>query len=78
MDNKIVIYTRESCGYCIKIKEWMNNNGINYNEVPVSEIKDPILLKEIKGVPYTIITINREKHIIMGFNVAKLSEILLS
>lgn len=74
---KIKIYTSPSCGFCFKIKNWMKNNNLEFEEVPINDVKDPVLQKEITGLPYTVITDEDKMNVVIGFNQKKLSEILL-
>ncbi len=43
--NTILIYTTNSCPYCIKAKQLLDNKGINYTEHRID--KNPELLDEV-------------------------------
>jgi glutaredoxin 3 len=47
MDTKIVIYTKPTCPYCIKAKDFFKDTGIKYEEIDVSS-NDPLRQKLIE------------------------------
>lgn len=57
---------------CTRIKEWMRNNQVQFEEVDVSSMSDLELKSQIKGVPYTVIQNGAEKVVVLGLNVEKL------
>ncbi|MBO3284978.1 hypothetical protein A7311_04515 [Paenibacillus polymyxa] len=77
MLNEVLIYTKSNCKFCQKIKEWMEDNKINFTDIDITNINDLKLLREIKGVPYTIIKRSGKETVICGFNPNKLRETLL-
>tara|TARA_B100001094_G_C18119373_1_gene765950 strand:+ start:1120 stop:1356 length:237 start_codon:yes stop_codon:yes gene_type:complete len=34
---KIIIYSKNLCGYCTMAKTWLNNKGIQYEEISIEE-----------------------------------------
>lgn len=73
---KIIIYTKIGCVYCQKIKDWMNEKQLPYEEIDISKVNDSILLQEIKGVPYTIIKMQDQDIKVLGFNQTRLLEVI--
>lgn len=69
MKRDITVYSKSSCVHCRSMKEWLKENQIEYTETDVSDISDSTLLREIKGVPYTIIK-QRDgtENVVIGFN----------
>ncbi|MNW69294.1 hypothetical protein D3C74_482700 [compost metagenome] len=55
----------------------MEDNKINFTDIDITNINDLKLLREIKGVPYTIIKRSGKETVICGFNPNKLRETLL-
>lgn len=58
----IEIYSKENCGYCIKLKELMNYHGIEYIEKSLSdgkhtkeEIQERVPDKKINVVPQVFV-----------------------
>ena len=72
----VTIYTTSTCGYCKMAKEFFKTNKIEYKEVNVEQ--DPNAAQEVitksgqMGVP----VIDVDGQIIVGFDQAKLSELL--
>ncbi|GAA0836818.1 glutaredoxin domain-containing protein [Paenibacillus glucanolyticus] len=77
MEMKVTVYTRQGCVYCMRIKEWMRNNQLQFEEVDVSSMTDLELKSQIKGVPYTVIQNGADKEVVLGFNEEKLTRIFL-
>jgi glutaredoxin-like YruB-family protein len=59
MSEQIEVFTTPTCPYCTKIKEWLEENGYDYQEHNVAENKEKA--KEMiektgqRGVPQTFI-----------------------
>lgn len=73
---KVVIYTSDTCGYCHKAKDFLEENSIDYEERNVtssSEYRKELMEKGFMGVP--IIMVDDET--IQGFDKARLEELLL-
>lgn len=72
----VTIYTKQRCPYCLKTKELLQKNGVNFKEVDV--IEDEFAWKEMVkksgqlGVP--VILINDE--IIIGYDEPQLRKVL--
>ena len=70
-----IIYTSPSCGWCHKLKEFLDQNKIKYTEKDVSDqenAKEMIDKSKQTGTPTTII----DNQIIVGFDEEKLKEAL--
>ncbi|NBI05853.1 glutaredoxin 3 [Senegalia massiliensis] len=46
MSNNVTIYTFSTCPYCIRAKRLMNNKGVKYEEIEISNNKEK--LEELK------------------------------
>ncbi|SCG82452.1 glutaredoxin [Proteiniborus sp. DW1] len=73
--SNVIIYSSNSCGYCVLAKEYLQEKGVNYEEKNIST--DPSARKELMqkgymGVP--VIIVNGEE--IVGFDKARLEELL--
>lgn len=72
----IIIYTKEDCPYCLKTKELLQRNGVNFREIDV--IEDEFAWKEMVkksgqlGVP--VILVNDQ--IIIGYDENQLRKVL--
>jgi glutaredoxin-like YruB-family protein len=73
---KVKVYSTQTCPWCYKLKDWLKENKIKFEDIDVS--KDNKAAQEMikksgqMGVPVTEIG----NEIIMGFNVEKLKKIL--
>jgi len=76
VDKEVIIYTTPTCPYCHRAKEYLSQKGIAYLEYDVAQERDKA--KEMiqksgqMGVP--VITVGDE--VMVGFNQAKLEELL--
>ncbi|MGY0431649.1 glutaredoxin family protein [Bacillus rugosus] len=81
MKPNIIVFTAANCIFCKKQKEWLDKHSFEYLEkkVEVEKHKRELLERKVLGVPFTIITFEREpKEItVAGFNVNKLESLLL-
>ena len=48
MSKKVVVYTFETCPFCIKAKRLLNNKGVEFKEVDITN--DSNKLKELKSI----------------------------
>lgn len=77
---KVKIYTTPTCGYCDMAKDWFEEKKIEYEEIDVA--KDPKAGEEMvkisgqMGVPVIVVTENKDKEVIIGFDQGKLEELL--
>jgi glutaredoxin-like YruB-family protein len=73
---KVKLYITPTCAFCPMVKNFLEENGIKYEEVDISE--DSSGLEEMKeksgqiSVPVTII----DDNVVIGFNKEKLSKFL--
>lgn len=73
---KVKVYSTPFCPWCERLKEWLKQNLINFEEVDVSEdeeaAQEMIEKSGQMGVPVT--EINNE--IVVGFDIKRLKELL--
>lgn len=76
-DKSIIVYSTPTWPFCKKVKEYLSENKIPFQEKNVAVDRDAAeeMIEKTKqlGVPVTIID---DKDIIIGFNQAKLDELL--
>ncbi len=75
MAKDVIIYTSNTCSYCVAAKEYLKENGISYTEKNIQQ--DPAARKELMsmghmGVPVLII----DGEEVVGFNKPKIDELL--
>lgn len=76
---KVIIYSQETCPPCHAEKLWFKENGIEFEERDIR--KNDQYLHELIGLgaaatPATVIQDGDRKEVILGFDQAKLAEIL--
>jgi len=73
---KVVIYSTETCIWCLKTKEFFKKNNIKYTEKDIGKDKknaeEMIKISGQSGTP----VIQIEDEIVLGFNEGKLKELL--
>ncbi len=75
---KITVYTTNTCTYCVMVKRWLDNKGINYQTVNLDE--QPDKQKEIYEksgaltVPVTLVEKeDASEEVVIGFNLPRLA-----
>lgn len=73
---KITIYTTPTCVYCKMTKAFFKEHNVTYEEKDVA--RDPILAEEMvkKSGQMAVPVIDIDGQIVVGFDKAKLSELL--
>ena len=68
MQKKIVIYTRPTCGYCVRAKILMNDKGLEFHEINLQ--REPKRRAEMieRSNHYTVPQIFIGEHAIGGFD----------
>lgn len=73
---KVIVYSSPSCPWCEKLKEWLHEHRIKFEEIDVSKdierAREMIKKSGQIGVPVTEI----DGKIIIGFDLAKLKRAL--
>ena len=76
MVNPVKVYSTQSCPWCVKVKDFLKQNNVKYQDVNVGEDQEAAQEMVEKsgqmGVPVTEIG----KEIIIGFDVPKLKKAL--
>lgn len=78
MNKSVTIYSTPSCGYCKAAKEYMTENGIEFNDINVEadqdKAKEMIEKSGQMGVPVIVIGEGDEERLIIGFDQQRLAE----
>ena len=76
-DKKVIVYSTPTWPWCTRVKEYLSQKGIHYEEHDVAADRDAAkeMIEKSKqmAVPVTIID---DKDIVVGFNPKKLDELL--
>ena len=77
---EIKVYSTSACPWCVRAKDFLKANNIEFKEIDVGADKEAaqemIEKSGQMGVPVIIIADDGEETIIVGFNEAKLKELL--
>ncbi len=73
---KVSIYSTPACQYCHLAKDFFKQNGVDFEEfdVMVDEVKRAEMIEKSGQMGVPVITIDEE--VIIGFDEAKLKELL--
>ena len=76
-DRKAVVYSTPTCPWCKRAKEYLSQKGVAYEERDVASDKDAAMemVEKSKQMAVPVIIID-DKDIVVGFNQAKLDELL--
>ncbi|NQT91094.1 MAG: glutathione S-transferase N-terminal domain-containing protein [Candidatus Omnitrophica bacterium] len=76
MDKKVTVYGTPTCPYCVKVKQFLKDNSVEFEDIDVAE--DPSRAEEIlqksgqMGVP--VLEIGEE--VIVGFDKGRIQKAL--
>lgn len=76
MDKKIKIYSTPSCPYCIRLKQFLRDNNINFEDVDVSsnQLKAEEMVQKSGQMGVPVVDIDGE--IIIGFDKDRIKQAL--
>ncbi len=72
---EVIIYSSNTCPYCVSAKEYLDEKGVEYTEKNINEdasARKELMAKGHMGVP--VIIVGDEE--IVGFDKAKLDQLL--
>jgi len=75
-DKKVVIYSTPTCPYCTRAKAYLSEKGIPYTDINVATDSDKAKEMIQKSGQMSVPVIVVDDEVIVGFNQAKLDELL--
>lgn len=80
MKYELMVYSSDGCQYCVRLKEWLEENNIIYIN---KDINEEHVLKEFKqfnssAIPFTLIVTDHKVEEIIGYQPEKIKAILNS
>ncbi|MGB2660911.1 MAG: glutaredoxin domain-containing protein [Candidatus Omnitrophota bacterium] len=76
MDKNVIVYSTPTCPYCLKVKQFLKDNNINFEDIDVSadqsKVQEMVQKSGQMGVP--VLDIGGE--IIVGFDRDKIAQAL--
>lgn len=73
--DKVIVYSSDTCPYCTAVKNFLDENKVEYEVKNVShdtEARNELIEKGYRGVPVTVIGDEE----VVGFDQAKLVKLL--
>jgi len=74
----ITVYSTPTCPWCIKVKEWLKEKKIEFDDIDVSENEDAKNVMVEKSGQMGVPVIDANGTIIVGFDVDKLEKAIKS
>lgn len=71
----VVVYSSNTCGYCVEAKKYLDSIGVPYTEKNVStdiQARKELMAQGFMGVPVIFV----DEEIVQGFDKKKLDELL--
>jgi glutaredoxin len=70
----VIVYTSNTCTYCGQAKEYLQENGVTYEE---RNIKEPTFRKELMGMGFmSVPVIKIGEETVLGFDKEKIDSLL--
>ncbi len=77
---KVIIYSTPTCGYCTMAKDFLQEKGVEYEEIDVSvdQQKAQAMVEKTgqMGVPVIIVEKDGQEEVLVGFDQVQLSNLL--
>ena len=76
MDKKVTVYSTPTCPFCIRAKQYLKENNIQFTEIDVSEEHEKAQEMINKSGQMGVPVIEIDGQIIVGFDKEKIKETL--
>lgn len=78
MPKNVVVYTTNTCSYCVMVKRWLDSKAISYDVVNLDEHperrEEALAASGAMTVPITIVTKEDDsREVVIGWNLSKLA-----
>lgn len=76
MDKKVTVYSTPTCPYCVRVKEFLKTNNIEFEDIDVAENEDRAqeMIKKSGQMGVPVIDIGGE--IVVGFDKERIKKVL--
>ena len=71
---KVLIYTTQTCPYCIKAKEYLDSHNIEFEAIDVSSDRDRVQEMVDKSGQMGVPVLDIDGEIIIGFNKGEIDK----
>ncbi len=76
MAKSVKVYSTPSCPFCIRVKEFLKDNGVEYEDIDVSVNQDKVQEMVQKTGQMGVPVLDIEGNIVIGFDKEKISQLL--
>ncbi|MDP8299781.1 MAG: glutaredoxin domain-containing protein [Candidatus Tantalella remota] len=76
MDKNVIVYGTPTCPYCVRVKEYLTENSIEFENVDVAEDNNRVQEMVDKSGQMGVPVIDIDGEIIVGFEKEKISQAL--
>ena len=76
MAKSVKVYSTPSCPFCIRVKEFLKDNGIGFENIDVSVNQDKVQEMVQKSGQMGVPVVDIEGNIVVGFDREKISQLL--
>ena len=76
MAKEVKVYSTPSCPFCIRVKEFLKDNGIEFEDIDVSVNQDKVQEMVQKSGQMGVPVLEIEGNIVIGFDKEKISQLL--
>ncbi len=73
---KIIVYSTQSCPYCMMVKAYLKENNIEFDDIDVGADHEKAMEMVEKSGQMGVPVIDIDGEIVIGFNKPKIDEIL--
>jgi len=73
---KVKVYTTPTCTYCVVLKKYFEEKGVEYEEVDVSEDEEAQkrMIEKTNQMGVPVVEIGEEEKFIVGFDKEKINQ----
>ncbi len=73
---KVIVYSTETCPYCVMVKEYLKEKGIEFEEIDVGSNKEKAQEMVEKSGQMGVPVLEIGEKIVIGFNKEKIDALL--
>jgi len=73
---KIKVYSTPSCPYCVAVKEFLDENKVEFEDIDISQDEESIKMIVEKTGQMGVPVVDIDGELIIGFNRQKIVELL--
>lgn len=75
-DKKVIVYTTNTCPYCVLAKDYLKKKGVEFQEINVSNDREKAMEMMKKSGHNGVPQIEINGQMVLGFNKPKIDQLL--